>query len=67
MAIFEIIGGPVTHKYLMNKTKRELEYLYEDNQRRGHGGLLTAAEFRSFKKGQMATEVLRQFRRMPNE
>lgn len=66
MAIFEIIGGLVTHRYLMNKTKRELEYLYEDNQKRGFGGLLTAVEFRSFRKEQMATEVLRQYRRMPN-
>lgn len=28
MAIIEIIGGPITHKYLMGKTKHELADMY---------------------------------------
>lgn len=28
MAIFEILGGPITHRYLMKKTKSELAYMY---------------------------------------
>lgn len=28
MAIIEIIGGPITHKYLMGKTKHEIADMY---------------------------------------
>ena len=28
MAIIEIIGGPITHKYLMGKTKHDLADMY---------------------------------------
>lgn len=28
MAIIEVVGGPVTHKYLMGKTKDEIATLY---------------------------------------
>ena len=28
MAIIEVIGGPITHRYLMGKSKSELSYMY---------------------------------------
>lgn len=68
MSIVEFQGGPVTHRYLMRRTRAELEHMYLENQR-AHGfinGLLDAADLRALRsKDAVATEVLRQFRRMP--
>ena len=65
MSIVEFHGGPVTHRYLMRKTRFELERMYDQNRSHGFGGLLGLGELRSMNKYDMATEVLRQFRRMP--
>ena len=49
MAIFEIIGGPITHKYLMNKTKWDLaglclEYVKLYNQTKDELDALNASQ-----------------------
>ena len=68
MSIVEFRGGPVTYRYLMKRTRAELERMYVENQH-AHGfinGTLTPADLRAFRtKGAVADEVLRQFRRMP--
>lgn len=68
MSIVEYRGGPITHRYLMKKTRAELERMYLSNQK-AHGfinGLLDAKDLRAFdRKDQVASEVMAQFRRMP--
>ncbi len=60
------ISSTVSHRSLMNKTRAQLERLYFDNRDHyGGGGLLNAQELRSMQKWEMATEVMRQFDRMP--
>lgn len=62
------ISSTVSHRSLMNKTKAQLERLYFENRDRfGGGGMLTAQELRSMQKWEMATEVMRQFDRMPKD
>lgn len=68
MAIVEFVGGEINHRYLMRKTKGDLLRMYRDNRDHfGGGGLLSDDEVYGMTKHQIATEVLRQFRRMPKD
>lgn len=65
MSIVEYRGGPITHRYLMKKSKRELKDMYAFNQRAGFGGDVEAATLVLKHKESMASEIMKQVRRMP--
>lgn len=68
MTIVTFSSGPVTHRYLMRKTKRELVDMYFQNKDHFGGGGDLNREFLEQKntaKWFIAHRVLEQFRRMP--
>ena len=65
MTIIEFHGGPITHRYLMRKTKDDLLSLYFEYGKIVQHAPLGRDELRAMFKSQLASEVLNQVRRLP--
>ena len=65
MAIVEFHGGPITHRYLMRKTKDDLISLYFEYGKILLHAPLSRDDLRQMSKDCLANEVLKQVRRLP--
>lgn len=56
MSIFEVHGGPITHRYLMNKTKYELASMYMRLLRETEQDAKDAARYRKIRPPEAGEE-----------